>query len=123
MFQSKGFTLLEVMVSMAIISITFPIMLSLIYHQVEVHMSAERMTIGALLAQEKIVETELTTPPTLGQMNGDFGTRYPSYRWERQIRSTLIKRVREVFVRVYWGPTEKQESVTLTTYVATPYIQ
>lgn len=119
-FRSQGFTLLEVMVSLAIISITFPIMLSLINRQVNVHISSERLTIGVLLAQEKMVEAELAGIPTLGQTKGDFGTRYPSYRWERNIQNTVIGRVREVLVRILWGPTEHPESVTLTTYVITP---
>ncbi len=120
-FRSRrGFTLLEVMVSLAIISITFPIMLSLVHRQVDVHLSSERLTIGVLLAQEKIVETELAGIPELGQTTGDFGARYPSYRWERDIQNTLISRVREVFVKILWGPSDKPESVTLTTYVVTP---
>ncbi len=120
-FQSRrGFTLLEVMVSLAIIAITFPIMLSLVHRQVNVHISSEQLTIGVLLAQEKITETELERIPELGQTTGDFGTRYPSYRWERDIQNTLISRVREVLVRILWGPIDKPESVSLTTYVITP---
>ncbi len=112
--------MLEVMVSLAIIAITFPIMLSLIHRQVNVHISSEQLTIGVLLAQEKITETELEGIPELGQTTGDFGTRYPSYRWERDIQNTLISRVREVLVRILWGPIDKPESVSLTTYVITP---
>ncbi len=119
-FEQKGFTLLEVMVSLAIISITFPIMLSLLHDQVGVHISSERVTIGVLLAQEKIVETELNGIPPLGQTRGSFGVQYPAYRWEQEIRDTVIEKVREVLVRVRWGSSEKQDSVTLTTYVVTP---
>ena len=118
--SQKGFTLLEVMVALSIIAITFPIMLSLINRQVNVHMSSERLTIGVLLAQEKIVETELGESPEIGQTAGDFGPRYPSYRWERHIQNTLIDSVREVLVRILWGPKDQPESVTLTTYVVTP---
>ena len=117
--QTKGFTLLEVMVSLAIISIVVPLMLSLVQRHVHVHMASERVTIGTLLAQEKIVEIELVGSPDLGSTRGDFGDRYPSYRWEQEIRTTFMNRVREVLVRVLWGEEQNPESVTLTTYVVT----
>jgi type II secretion system protein I len=116
----EGFTLLEVMVSLAIIALTFPLMLSLINRQVGVHLWSERTTIGILLAQEKMVETELGGPPAIGYTEGDFGERYPSFRWKREVRSTLVEKVREVFVRVMWGTAAHPEDVTLTTYVVSP---
>lgn len=116
----KGFTLLEVMVALAIIALTFPLILSLLNRQFGVHLWSERTTIGILLAQEKMVETELGGSPAIGYTRGDFGERYPSFRWEREIRSTLVEKVREVFVRVEWGIPAHQEEVTLTTYVMTP---
>lgn len=116
----EGFTLLEVMVALAIIALTFPLMLSLINRQVGVHLWSERTTIGILLAQEKMVETELGGPPAISYTKGDFGKRYPSFRWEREVRSTLEEKVREVFVRVVWGIAAHQEEVTLTTYVVLP---
>ena len=116
----KAFTLLEVMVSLAIISLTFPLMLSLITRQVGVHLWSERTTIGILLAQKKMVESELSGPPAIGYTKGDFGERYHFFRWEREVQATLAETIREVSVRVIWGTVAHHEEVILTTYMVSP---
>ncbi len=117
--SSRGFTLLEVMVSLAIISLTLTMILSLLNRSAAIHVSSEQSTIGILLAQEILVKTELGGIPSVGQTKGDFGSKFPQFRWSRDVKSTLFPQVREVFIEVFWGPTSTQESVNLSTYVFT----
>ncbi len=115
----EGFTLLEVMVSLAILSLTLTMTLSLLNRSVDIHISSERTTVAILLAQELLVKTELGRTPSVGTTTGDFGSTFPQFRWSQEVKSTLFPQVREVLIKVFWGPTTTEESVNLSTYVIT----
>ena len=117
--STGGFTLLEVMVSLAIISLTLTMILSLLNRSAAIHMSSEQSTIGILLAQEILVKTELRGTPSVGQTKGDFGQKFQNFRWSQDVKSTLFPQVREVIIHVFWGSTSTPESVNLSTYVLT----
>jgi len=58
--QRGGFTLLEIMIALAIVSIAMVSLLSLANRSIGVHDRLQRITAATLLAQGKMAETELS---------------------------------------------------------------
>ena len=112
--RNQGFTLLEVMISLAILGITATVLLGLRNWDLDARIFSQKVTIATLLVQEKLVEAELAFdgPPAFGVTTGDFGDRAPGFFWRQKVSTTpLTIDVREVNVRVSWGPHHKEGSV------------
>lgn len=80
----RGFTLLEVMVSLAIIAIAFTAMLSSQAHNIELAAEAKFQTTAPLLAQEVISRLRAVGGAATGPDHGDWGADFAGYRWQRQ---------------------------------------
>lgn len=76
-----GFTLLEVMIAMAILAIALTGVYRLQNQTMVMSGKARFYSVAPLLAQTKLSETERTDPSDMGNKSGDFGTQYPGYSW------------------------------------------
>jgi general secretion pathway protein I len=94
-----GFTLLEVMVAMAILAIALVAVLRSQAHTVFVAGEARLSTTASLLAQSKLAEIESNRQDST---QGDFGEDFPNYSWETSIRKTELKQLREVILTIKW---------------------
>lgn len=125
-----GFTLLEVMLAVALLAIVLPVLLGLRNRGLEFHDRAREIMMATLLAEEKLLETELQYTLPVGEQSGDFkdappglatqGTgedRAPGYRWRRIIAPTPLDRVREIKIQVWWMRGETEDSVEVSNYV------
>ena len=83
--KNRGFTLLEVMISVAIIAIALTALLGSQSQSVSYANSAKFETMAALLAQKKMSEMVIQDPASLTSANGDFGDDYPGYTWEATV--------------------------------------
>jgi general secretion pathway protein I len=96
----------------------------------DLYARADELTTATLLAQEKLLETELSKSIALGETSGDFqGTplgfqslgditdRAPNYRWKRIVISTPLPLVREVKIQVFWPRGTTDEVLEVSTYV------
>ena len=108
--SNKGFTLLEVMVAVALIAIALTTLLSSQSQSVYFANSAKFETMAALLAQSKMSEIELRQKDTLGDDSGDFGDDYPGYAWEVTLSDVSIGEVfdlsdylKQIDLTVNWG--------------------
>ena len=130
--QSDGFTLLEVLLALGILALALPILLGLRNWDLDLYARADELTTATLLAQEKLLETELTKAFTLGETSGDFQgpplgfqslgdttSRAPNYRWKRTVIPTPLTLVREVKIQVLWPRGNTDESIEVSTYVLT----
>jgi len=128
--QADGFTLLEVLLALGILALALPILLGLRNWDLDLHARADELTTATLLAQEKLLETELRKVFALGETSGDFqgtplgfqslgGTtdRAPNYRWKCIVMPTPLTLVREVKVQVFWPRGTTDEVVEVSTYV------
>lgn len=128
--RSEGFTLLEVLLALGILALALPILLGLRNWDLELYARADELTTATLLAQEKLLETELSKVFPLGETSGDFqGTplgfqslgntteRAPNYRWKRIVIPTPLTSVREVKIQVFWPRGTTDELVEVSTYV------
>jgi general secretion pathway protein I len=118
---TQGFTLLEVLVAVAVLGLALVSLLGLHVRNIDLIARDQRVTEATLLARALMTEVETGPFPDLGATDGDFELdypdRYPDLRWEREVLTTPIPNVREVRVRVFRGEEESGDDVTLTYYV------
>ena len=106
---AAGFTLIEVMVSLAIVAIALVGLLGLQHQTLQSVVLASDMTKAALLAQEVITQTDTGPFPALGVTKGNFESlhprRYTNFRWERRVEaSAVFPDIRKVRVLIHYGP-------------------
>lgn len=99
-----GFTLLEVMVAMAVIAVAFTAMLGLHVRNLRLAAREQAYTQSLLLARSLIAEAELAGFPATGESSGDFEGRFPGqytgFVWQQTVSDTPIPQTRELTVRV-----------------------
>jgi len=106
----KGFTLLEVMIAVAVIAIALTALLGSQSQSVSFANSAKFETMAALLAQKKMSEIIIQDPASLTDANGDFGDDYPGYTWEATVSDvsmegveSISKYLKQIDLTVAWG--------------------
>lgn len=115
---SHGFTLLEVMVAVAILAIVLVSLLGLKNRGTQDVMFSEHITTATLLAKRMMTETLLTTPIVQKEDEGEFPEEeFKGYTWKMTISpSEIEKTLMEVRVAVLWKEGERQEQVELVSY-------
>jgi general secretion pathway protein I len=103
--RQAGFTLLEVMVALAIIAFGVVGLLGLHARNIQIIARDQNLTRATLLAREIISQIQFQVSTNglqdLGDSQGTFEG-YPGYRWERQVMPTGLDEMREVVIRVIW---------------------
>jgi len=89
-FETSGFTLLEVMVAMAIIAIALTAVLGSQSQSLSLASEAKFSTTAAFLAQGKMAEIEAEKPEDLTSDSGDFGEDFPGYRWDKTVNDVTL---------------------------------
>ncbi|MDF0645853.1 MAG: prepilin-type N-terminal cleavage/methylation domain-containing protein [Nitrospira sp.] len=130
MHDARGFTLLEVLIALAILAMALPILLGLRNFDLGLYSRADDIVAATMLAQEKLMETEAATAFPLGETGGDFqnpppGAQSPAgfqnraekYRWKRLVTTTMLPNVREVKIQIIWPQGAADEMVEVSTYV------
>jgi len=106
---SPGFTLLEVMISVAILSIALVALLALDHQDLQSVIHAQDMSRASLLAQALMTQAELAGFPDLGTQTGNFQQmyrgKYPNFKWRRAVsKSGVFPDVHKVTITVFYGP-------------------
>jgi type II secretion system protein I len=122
--RARAFTLLEVMVAIAILGIALMGLLSLQHQSMQSVIRAQQSTRASMLAQAVMTEAELERWPDLGRTSGDFESsfpgEFPDFRWEREVaESGTFPDVRVVKVLIRYGPTLSQ-NFPLIEYLHSP---
>ena len=108
--HDKGFTLLEVMIAVALIAIALTTLLGSQSQSVSFANSAKFETMAALLAQSKMSEITMQEADSLSNDSGNFGDDYPGYAWEATVSDIAIEGVdnisdylMQIDLKVTWG--------------------
>ncbi len=126
-----GFTLLEVMVAIAVVAIALVPLLRLHLLSLDATMHAQDLTTAVSLAQEKM--SELATSPEPGETKGDFDAPlYERFRWQTSVgdvEEVVIPNldapegeelptfeVQRIEVTVIWLDGEREKLYTLESY-------
>jgi type II secretion system protein I len=98
--KENGFTLMEVMVAMAILAIALVSIFQLQSQSISMATDSRFMTTAALLAQSKMVEVESRSSLSNQSESGDFGPDYPQYTWHIVIGNTQLPQFKKIAVTV-----------------------
>lgn len=106
---APAFTLLEVMIAVAVLGITMLSLLALHHQDMQNVIRAEQMSHAMMLAQSLMTEAELQRIPPAGVTSGDFEQlypgQYPGYRWQRTVDgSPLFPDLIQVSIHIAYGP-------------------
>jgi general secretion pathway protein I len=104
-----GFTLLEVMIAVAVLGISLLALLALEHQDLQSVIRGQDISRAAMLAQVLMTQAELERFPALGTTSGNFDQlysgRYPNFRWTRSVEpSSAFPDLRMVQIQVLYGP-------------------
>ncbi|MDX2496102.1 MAG: type II secretion system protein [Desulfuromusa sp.] len=119
---NKGFSLLEVMIALAIVAIALVSLLGLLNRSILVQDTIHKVTRATLLAQQLLSEQELNVGDARvnwESQGDDFTVPFENFRWQVSYQDTLISQVKQVTVTVLWGEAEKNEQVQLVSFLPT----
>jgi general secretion pathway protein I len=83
--QKQGFTLLEVMIAVAVIAMSFTALLSAQSQSLSIAARSRFESAAALLARQKLAELELSGFDSLSSGSGDFEDDFAAYRWQTEV--------------------------------------
>ena len=119
----RGFTLLEVLVAVAVLGLALVSLLGLHVRNLALIAHDQRITEATLLARALMTEAEVEPFPEVGFTTGDFEDRYPGQfpdlRWEREVVAAPVPdpNIVEVRIRVFHGDEESGDDVSLSYFV------
>ncbi len=114
--SNRGFTLLEVMVALSIISIALITLLGTHLMSLNLAQKHKEQTFASLLARQKMEEI-LTIPfDSLSSDSGDFGPAHPDYEWELEVEDADIENLKtaRIVIRLPEGEFELETMVART---------
>lgn len=119
-----GFTLLEVMLAMAVLGIALMALLALHHQSLQSVIHGQDISRAAQLAQAVMSVAEMERFPDVGMTKGNFETlfpkEYPNFTWEQIVTlSGFFPDVCKVQVIVFYGPNQSK-SFTLTEFMHDP---
>ncbi len=115
----RGFTLLEVMVAVAILAMVLVTLLGVKNRSTEDVMIADHITTATLLAKRVMTETLTTGQLSESEDGGEFPEEeFKDYTWKKTIAPAPIveAKIMEVHVAVLWKEGTRQEQVELVSY-------
>ncbi len=96
----NGFTLLEVMIAVAVIAIAFVAVLGAQSRGLSLTDESRFNTTAALLAQSKMAEIQASGVNVTLSRSGDFGEAFPEYAWELSTERVTFEGVGEAADRL-----------------------
>ena len=112
-----GFTLLEIMVALAIIAVAFVALLGLRNRDVVLHEYGRSLIRATALAQQRMADTTVAGFPEVGTTEGAFDDEHARFRWRQDVNVTPFDFVHEVRVTVLWNEPPREDRVDLVSYV------
>jgi len=116
--RKTGFTLLEVMIALAILSIVAVAFLRAQAGSIRLVDEASQISLATLLAKEKMAELESIGFSEPKKNSGTGGKEFPMLRWEQVVSLTEVLNLRKAQVRVFWTEGTQERSLELTAYFA-----
>ncbi len=113
-----GFTLLEVLVAVAILGLVVLGVTGLVVQGVRGLRIADERHAAMELAEQKLTELTLTSDLSPGAEEGDYGENWPDHRWQAEVAETDVPDLYRVTVTVLWDSGGVERSLELQTCLA-----
>lgn len=120
MSRARGFTLVEVLVSLALIMILLPVLMGGFSLALGVADDASHRTEALALAQTEMHRLLVTGDWTRGDGGGDFAPEHPDLRWKLEVRDRADTELREIELVVIWSARGRERSLAVTSLAAEP---
>jgi prepilin-type N-terminal cleavage/methylation domain-containing protein len=118
-FRFGAFTLVEVLVTLALVGITFPVVMTGVTLSLQAADDARKKEEASGLAQQKLSElVESAGNGESAQTSGDFGADHPGFTWQAQV-SNVDTDLDQVSVRVSWTSRGRERGLELAGYAYT----
>ena len=116
--RGQGFTLLEVMVAMAILAITLVVIFSQQAISLNVGSEARIITKATFVAQERMAELITRKRFPIGEEEGEVPEAIPPLNWKQIFEESETEGMQKITVLVLWKEGDRDRYVRLVTYVA-----
>lgn len=117
--REHGFTLLEVLVALAIFAITAAAMMNSIASSINAQSHMERKVIAHWIAQNLMAETRfLPQWPSVGLSNGDIEMVGQQWYWQRKVEETSDPKLRRVEFEIKADDEDENALVRLAGFVS-----
>lgn len=114
----KGFTLLEVMVALAVLSVALVVLFSQQATSISRGNEARIVTKATLLAQERMAGLIAEGRLRMGTEEGEVEDSIPPFKWRQIVEEGGIEGMRRLTIVVLWKEGERERDVRFVTYVA-----
>jgi general secretion pathway protein I len=112
----RGFTLLEVMIAMAILAIALVAVYQSQSQRISMSGSSRFLTTASLLAQSRMAEIDTADAREVKAGSGDFGDDFPDYQWQVEISDTELARLKKIVLSVTHSRMVVRNTYRLTLY-------
>lgn len=118
--DEHGFTLVEILVTLAILSAVLPALLQVFSSAIRNQGLSDTQTTALYLIKFRMAELELDGYPEVGEETGEFGenSRYQWHSVVEDIQSEEVQSLRRIQVTVSWQHLGKERSMSMHTFVA-----
>jgi general secretion pathway protein I len=116
--KEKGFTLLEVMVALAVLSVALVVLFSQQATSLSRGNEARIITKATLLAQERMAGLLAEKRLSIGDEEGEVKESIPPFKWRQSVEESSIEGMKRLTVIVLWRQGERERDVRFVTYVA-----
>ena len=115
--NSQGFTFLEIMVAVAIMSMVLVTLIGLKNRGMEDVLLAEHITTATMAAKDLMTDMVSAQSRMPMEEEGGFAAEeLKDYTWKKLVTPTPISKIMEVRVAVFWKEGTRQEMVELVSY-------
>ncbi|HEU4662685.1 MAG TPA: type II secretion system minor pseudopilin GspI [Dokdonella sp.] len=119
MKRARGFTLVEVLIALAVVAIALLALTRAASVQVQSFDGLRERTLAGWVAANVVTETRLASAfPATGRSDGRTTFAGREWRWEREVKATADVEIRRIDVRVFAG-TSKEPSASLSGFAGT----
>lgn len=117
--QDKGFTLLEVMISVAIMAIVLTPLLTMHNRSLEFMYTSSKMSTATMLAKGIMEKVEIEGFPDTTYEAGQVEEEgYEDMKWEAIVSDTSLEKLRKIDVKVSWKSGTEDRYVRLVSFAA-----
>jgi general secretion pathway protein I len=100
--RSPGFTLIEVLIALAVVAIALLALTRAASVQVQSFDALRERTLAGWVGANVLTETRLATPfPSTGKSDGRMQLAGRDWRWTRDVQATQVAEIRRIDVTVY----------------------